>query len=139
MKIAIPVKMNKANPAVAPLFGKAKWFAFVEKESVTIMENPAKGGKAVIEWFANEGVDTIIMQEMGVSPYEMIQTHGGMSLYHSGYERILLSDLIVKFADGELDMLNDTHMKEIIKQHESRHAHGDHHHGEGHHEHHHHH
>ncbi len=30
MKIAIPVKMNKENTALAPLFGKAKWFAIVE-------------------------------------------------------------------------------------------------------------
>ena len=137
MKIAIPVKTNKQNPAVAPLFGKAKWFAFVEKDSVSIKENPAKGGKAVIEWFANEGVDTIIMQEMGVTPYKMIQAQGGMTLYHSGHERILLHDLIAKFADAELEMLDDTSMADIIKQHEGRHTHGDHHHGEGHHDHHH--
>ena len=139
MKIAIPVKTNKENPAVAPLFGKAKWFAFVENEGVSIKQNPAKGGKAVIEWFAQEGVDTIIMQEMGVTPYETIQAHGGITLYHSGYERILLDELIAKFADGELEMLDDTSMAKIIKQHEGRHSHGDHHHGEDHdHGHHHH-
>jgi len=30
MKLAIPVKTNKENPAISPLFGKAKWFAFVD-------------------------------------------------------------------------------------------------------------
>ncbi|MDD3592622.1 MAG: NifB/NifX family molybdenum-iron cluster-binding protein, partial [Sulfurovum sp.] len=123
MKIAIPVKMNRENPAVAPLFGKAKWFAFIEKGKVEIKANPAQGGQAVISWFADEGVDTVIMQEMGISPYKMIQAHGGMKIYHSGFERILLNDLIKKFADGELEMLDDTKMQEIIKHHEGRHSH----------------
>jgi predicted Fe-Mo cluster-binding NifX family protein len=94
----------------------------------------------VIEWFADEKVDTIIMQEMGVSPYEMIQSYGGMKLYHSGFERILLNDLIKKFADGELEMLDDAKMQEIIAHHEGRHSHGEHHnhdhHGHSHHHHH---
>jgi predicted Fe-Mo cluster-binding NifX family protein len=140
MKIAIPVKMNRENPPVAPLFGKAKWFAFIEKGKIEIKANPAQGGHAVIEWFADEKVDTIIMQEMGVSPYEMIQSHGGMKLYHSGFERILLNDLIKKFADGELEMLDDAKMQEIIAHHEGRHSHGEHHshdhHGHSHHHHH---
>jgi predicted Fe-Mo cluster-binding NifX family protein len=142
MKIAIPVKMNRENPAVAPLFGKAKWFAFIEDRKVEIKANPGQGGQAVIQWFANEGVDTVIMQEMGISPYQMIQEHGGMKIYHSGFERILLDELIRKFADGELDMLDDAKMQEIIKHHEGRHSHDhdhDHHHGEGHHGHGHHH
>ncbi|MBD3792055.1 MAG: NifB/NifX family molybdenum-iron cluster-binding protein [Campylobacterales bacterium] len=138
MKIAIPVKMNRENPAVAPLFGKAKWFAFIEHGNVEIKANPAQGGQAVIRWFADEGVDTVIMQEMGISPYQMIQAHGGMKLYHSGFERILLSDLIKKFADGELEMLDDAKMQEIIKHHEGRHSHDDHHHEHEHGHHHHH-
>ena len=113
MKIAIPVKMNRENPPVAPLFGKAKWFAFIENRKVEIKANPAQGGQAVIQWFTDEKVDTIIMQEMGVRPYQMIQSHGGMKLYHSGFERIPLDELIKKFADGELEMLDDTKMQEI--------------------------
>ncbi|WP_309496112.1 NifB/NifX family molybdenum-iron cluster-binding protein [Sulfurovum sp.] len=133
MKIAIPVKINKKNPAVAPLFGKAKWFAFMDKEGINIKANPAHGGKSVIDWFNNEGVDTIIMQEMGATPYKMIQAHGGIKLYHSGFKRILLTELIEKFADGELEMLTDMRMADIIKHHESRHTHDK---GHYHHEHH---
>ena len=32
--IAVPIKLNKQDSAVAPLFGKAKWFAFVSEEGV---------------------------------------------------------------------------------------------------------
>ena len=49
MKIAIPVKMNKENSAIAPLFGKAKWFAIVEDGKMTIEPNHCDGGQAVID------------------------------------------------------------------------------------------
>lgn len=135
MKIAIPVKMNKENPPVAPLFGKAKWFAILEDGMVTVEQNPSVGGRAVIEWFHEIGVDTIIMQEMGKGPYSVIQNLGTMKLYHSGFERILLDDVLKRFEENTLPLLDDSGMAKIISHHEIRHPH-DHHHGHGH-EHHH--
>ena len=132
MKIAIPVKTNRENPAVAPLFGKAKWFAFVEGGKLTIEKSNANGGHAVIEWFSQVGVDTIIMQEMGASPYEMIRAHGGIKIFHSGFERITLDEVLTKFNNHELPELDDDSMAKIIKHHEGSHSHGDHHQGEGH-------
>ncbi|MEA3418896.1 MAG: NifB/NifX family molybdenum-iron cluster-binding protein [Campylobacterota bacterium] len=129
MKLVIPVKMNKENSAVAPLFGKAKWFAFVEDGKVMIEKNPVQGGAAVIKWFTEQNVEAIIFQEMGTTPYEMIKTEGGMKLYHAGYDRILLDELLQKFNKGELVELDDTKMAEIIKSHEGSHTHGD---GQGH-------
>ncbi|MCH9813727.1 MAG: hypothetical protein K0U47_07260 [Epsilonproteobacteria bacterium] len=130
MKIAIPVKMNKENTAVAPLFGKAKWFAFVEDGSVEIRKSEMGGGHAVIEWFIAEQVDVIIMQEMGMSPYQMIKTHGGIKIYHSGFERILLNQVLQKFYNRELALLDEVKMQEIITHHEGKHTHGDHQHKE---------
>ena len=137
MKIAIPVKTNRENPAVAPLFGKAKWFALVEDGKISIEKSGASGGVAVIEWFSQLGVDTIIIQEMGVSPYEAAKAHGGMRVIHSGYERITLDEVLRKFDNNELLILDDESMARIIKHHEGSHSHGDHHHGEGHGQHHH--
>ncbi len=124
MKIAIPVKMKKEDPPLAPLFGKAKWFALIDGENVKIMENPAQGGRAVIEWFASQGVDTIIFQEMGIAPYEMIREVGNMNLFHAGYERILLNDVLAKFNAGELPGIDDSNIGEIIAHHEGKHSHG---------------
>ena len=132
MKIAIPVKTDRENPAVAPLFGKAKWFAFVEDGKISIEKSHADGGRAVIKWLTQAGVDTIIMQEMGTSPYEVIKAHGGIRLFHSGFERITLDEVLTKFDKRELPELDDDSMAEIIKHHEGSHTHGDHHHGEGH-------
>lgn len=135
MKIAIPVKMNKENPPVAPLFGKAKWFAIVQDGKVKIEQNPVDGGRAVIAWLNELGVDTIIMQEMGQGPYSVVQKLGTMKLYHSGFERILLDDVLKKFEENTLPLLDNAGIAKIIAHHEVKHPH-EHGHGLGHHHHH---
>ena len=127
MKIAIPVKMNKENAPLSPLFGKAKWFAIVEDDTVEIAENPQQGGKAVIEWLVSQAVDTVIFQEMGNTPYAMIKEAGSMDLFHAGYERVLLNDVLEKFnADGLLE-IDDTNIAAIIERHKGKHSDGAHH------------
>ena len=120
MRLAIPVKMNKENSAVAPLFGKAKWFAIVKDGKIDIVPNNQSGGKAVIEWLWDMKVDAILIQEMGVTPYEKAKELGLM-LYHTGFERILLNDVLEKFKKSELEILDDTNIDKIIKHHEKRH------------------
>jgi len=123
MKIAIPVKMNKENPPLAPLFGKAKWFAIINDEKIEIVKNEQNGGRAVIEWLSSLGIDTIIFQEMGHSPYEMIKEIGDIELFHGGYDRILLNDVLAKFKNDSLEMIDDTNIDAIIKHHEDKHSH----------------
>ncbi len=138
MKIAIPVKMNKINSAIAPLFGKAKWFAIVEDGKISIEQNHVEGGRAVIEWLNQINVDTIIMQEMGEGPYAVIKKLGTIKVYHSGFDRILLADVLKKFEENALPLLDDAGMAKIIEHHEVRHSHDGHHHDHGHDHHHHH-
>ncbi len=135
MKIAIPVKTDKENPAVAPLFGKAKWFAFIENGEVKLEKNPAEGGQAVIEWLVKSGVDRLIIQEMGSTPYAMIKSYGSIDIYHAGYDRITLDEVLEKFKKGKLTLLDEEEMQKVIARHEGKHSHGNHHHhphGEGH-------
>ncbi len=121
MKLAIPVKMNKENPAVAPLFGKAKWFAIVNNGEISIIPNNQSGGRAVIELLYEMKVDAILVQEMGMTPYERVKGYGTIILYHTGFKRILLNDVLEKFENNELEILDDTNIDTIIKHHEKRH------------------
>lgn len=121
MKIAIPVKMNQENPAVAPLFGKAKWFAIVQNNEIEIVANENSGGQAVVEWLANLEVDTILIQEMGRNPYNKVKSYDNMEIYHVGFERILLKDVMEKFNNDFLIKVDNENMESIIKHHEKRH------------------
>jgi predicted Fe-Mo cluster-binding NifX family protein len=120
MKLAIPVKMNNENSAIAPLFGKAKWFAIVENEELSIIPNNQTSGQAVIELFDEMKIDILLIQEMGQSPYAKAKELG-MMLYHTGFERILLSDVLEKFKNNDLEILDDTNMEKIIQHHQKRH------------------
>ncbi|HHD75296.1 MAG TPA: hypothetical protein ENK95_00565 [Campylobacterales bacterium] len=139
MKIAIPVKMNRENPPLAPLFGKAKWFAIVDNGEITIKENPANGGHEVVHWLASLGVNALIIQEMGRNPFDTVKQYETIRVFHGGFERILLDEALAKLEKHELIELNDEESRDaIINHHEKRHPAHDHEHGEGHHHHHHH-
>lgn len=121
MKIAIPVKMNKENPAIAPLFGKAKWFAIVENNRITIEPNPVEGGKNVVHWLASLNIDILIIQEMGRNPFNALKSFPSISIYHSGFERMVLSESLEKLASNELIKLDDIAFENVIQHHEKHH------------------
>jgi len=121
MKIAIPVKMHKENPAIAPLFGKAKWFAIVENNNISLQANPVEGGQNVVHWLASLKVDILIIQEMGRKPFNTLKTFPSIAVYHSGFERMLLSESLEKFASNDLVQLDDREFENIISHHEKRH------------------
>ncbi len=124
MKIAIPVKTNKENPAVAPLFGKAKWFALVENGEVSILPNSAEGGRGVVEWLFQLGIKSLIIQNMSNSPYQMLKEDGEITLFYAGDKRIELDEVIKKYESDNLTIVDDTNADEIIKNYQKEDASG---------------
>ena len=119
--IAIPLKLNKENSALAPLFGKAKWFAFVEDGNISIEKNELKSGANVVNWLLGKGVKTLIMQKMSQPPYEMIKEEGSISILYAGSDRIELAEALKRYEAGELVILDDTNAPDIIKSHDRQH------------------
>jgi len=119
--IAIPLKLNRENSAVAPLFGKAKWFAFVENGNITIEKNEAQGGSGVVKWLLGKGVKTLIMQKMSQPPYQMIKEEGSISIFYVGSDRIELPEALKRYEADELIVLDNTNAQDIIKSHNRQH------------------
>ncbi len=116
--IAVPIKQNKEDSAVAPLFGKAKYYAFVSDDGkITIERNDAKQGLAVVEWLLEKGVDTLLMQRMSEPPYKKIQEDGTITIYFVGKDRITLKEALKKHMDGSLVVLDDSNAYDVIKTH----------------------
>lgn len=113
--IAIPVKTNKENTAVSTLFGKAKYFAFIENNKIKILKNEQMGGKAVANWLKNKNVDTLITSHMGEKPFETL-LNNGLKVYFAADERIELKDVMIKYADGELQILNNQNFHILLKE-----------------------
>ncbi len=119
--IAVPLKLNKEDSALAPLFGKAKWFAFVENDNITIEKNEAHGGSGVVKWLLGKGVKTLIMQKMSQPPYEMIKEEGSITIYYVGSDRIELPEALKRYKADALVILDETNAKDIIKSHARQH------------------
>ena len=120
--LAVAVKTDKENTAVSPLFGKAKFFAFYDGHGVSIEKNEHKGGVAVVNWLAAKGVDTLIIKEMGSSPYAEVKKRG-IKLLYAGDERIEINALITKYEIGDLETLSAEKVQQIIAKHEKGHTH----------------
>lgn len=135
--IAIPVKTNKENPAVTTLFGKAKWFAFIDGDKVTIEANTIQSGRAVVEDFALKGVTKIVFNHMGGNPFMLLQK-AKIECFYSGSERILLNDVIEKLNKDELVKVDGANMADFVEQGNMHNGGSDHDHDHHDHDHHHH-
>ncbi|MDY0233063.1 MAG: NifB/NifX family molybdenum-iron cluster-binding protein [Sulfurimonas sp.] len=112
--IAIPVKTDKENPAVTTLFGKAKWFAIVDNDKITIEKNELQSGRTVVESFVSRGITKIIFNHMGGNPFMLLQK-ANIECYHSGDDRIELSDAIKKLNSGELIKVDSSNMSKFVE------------------------
>jgi len=118
--IAIPLKMNKAESAVSPLFGHAKWFAFIDETgNVQIEANPYDGGMPVIEWMLSKGVDTIVTQHIGAGPFRFLLQQG-VRAWYPGEGRITLPEAMKKLADGEMEAITPENIERFARH---RHQH----------------
>lgn len=129
--IAIPVKTNKKNPPVSTLFGKSKWFAFIDKEgNIEIEANKTEGGREVVETFINKGVNKLVFHHMGGNPFMLLQK-ANIECFHDGGERILLEDLLLLLQNNKLTKVDSGNMAAFIEQ-GNMHKIGHKHHGEKH-------
>ncbi|MEA3553145.1 MAG: NifB/NifX family molybdenum-iron cluster-binding protein [Campylobacterota bacterium] len=130
--IAIPVKTNKENPAVTTLFGKAKWFAYIDGEDVSIEKNDIMSGRAVVEYMVEKGVTKLVFNHMGGNPFMLLQK-AKIECYHSGDERILLNDVIEKLIEESLVKVDGTNMGDFVEQGNMHNGGGNHDHNHDHH------
>ncbi|MGD9970952.1 MAG: NifB/NifX family molybdenum-iron cluster-binding protein [Sulfuricurvum sp.] len=141
--LAIPVKTNTVDSAIAPLFGKAKWFVIIdEKGEFKFWQNDLKSGRELAKYFHSIGVKNIIIQDIGGNPYLQL-TQNGIECFHAGHGRILFKEAFCFFNDRVLTKITPTNMAEYVErphryrkaehqelhhcgehQHQHRHTHG---------------
>lgn len=112
--IALPIKTEKKESALAPLFGKAKWFAFAgENGEISVLPNKAEGGIKTAQWFESLGVKTLITCHLGEKPFHALQK-AGIKIYFAGKERIEVAEALQKFQEGSLIEVNVTNYMTLL-------------------------
>ena len=93
--IAIPVKTDKEEGVLAPLFGHAKYFSFISDDgSVMTHKNSAEGGVKVVDWLVRMGVKSIILNHVGEKPFHLL-TQKSIDIYFAGKDRITLAEVLL--------------------------------------------
>ncbi|BCD67278.1 NifB/NifX family molybdenum-iron cluster-binding protein [Nitratiruptor sp. YY09-18] len=109
--VAMPVKTNKEDTAISPLFGHAKYFAFIDENgNVTIEKNPANGGGQVVAWLAQKGVDRVITQHIGRKPYLLLEK-AGIACFYPGDGRISIKEALA----ANLEPINQANIDKFVR------------------------
>lgn len=114
--IAIPVKTNTIQSAISPLFGKAKWFALINKAGeITFWENIFQSGREVVNYLQASKVDRVVFQDIGANPYLLLH-NAGIVCYHSGHGRIVLNEALQYLENGSLIRVTSENMAEYVER-----------------------
>lgn len=134
MIIAMPIKTSSHDAALAPLFGNAKFFAFVtDGAQIDVVQMEQNGGKDVARTLVANNVDVLITSHLGFSPYVLLKSYG-IKVYFAGESRITVSEAIKAFYANQLTEVSAENFETVLGNH--HHHKGDHHHhSESHHHH----
>lgn len=114
--IAIPLKTNTLESAIAPLFGKAKWFALIDDNNqVTFWHNELQSGREVVNYLKANNVKSIVFQDIGGNPYLMLH-NAAIECYHGGHGRILLKEALKFLKQNALIRVTPENMAEYVEK-----------------------
>lgn len=113
MKVAVPVleKVIDGKKMINPHFGKSKLFAVVDTETgeLKTLENPAteqeKGkGRLIAETFYREGVEALLIKDIGEGAFEKISSVG-IKVFRVPENAKFLEEALELFKEGKLTAL----------------------------------
>lgn len=124
--IAIPVKTDKEEGVLAPLFGHAKYFSFISDDgSVMTHKNSAEGGVKVVDWLVRMGVKSIILNHVGEKPFHLL-TQKSIDIYFAGRDRITLPEVLENLRNGVLEKVTMENYVTLLGEDDHHHDHGSH-------------
>lgn len=122
--IAMPVKTDKTEGILAPLFGHAKYFSLIdEKGNVSIHKNEGAAGIKVVQFLSGLGVKTVLLNHVGEKPFHLLQKHN-IDVYFAGKERITFQEALAKLHRGELEKVTVVNYMSLLGE-DEHHDHGD--------------
>ena len=114
--IALPVKLDKKDTAVSPLFGKSKWFAFVDDNGkIEFWKNDLLNGREIVDFFVQKGVEKVVFQSMGGSPLTQLKDRG-IGCFYAGDGRVLMEDAIRACNEQNLLHVTTENMNEYMEE-----------------------
>lgn len=124
MILSMPIKSASTDAALAPLFGNAKHFAFVDDEGViTTQPMEQNGGKDVARALVSRNVDVLIVSHLGLNPFVLLKTYG-IKVYFGGETRITVANAVAAFHANKLTEVTAENYETLLgSDHHALHSH----------------
>jgi len=132
--IAIPARTRDGEVLLNTIFGRCDQVALIDADDqIEVRENPFDGGGDLAKWLLDNGVDTVVMRNMGTNPY-MTLRQAGARVFATPKNRAPIREIVEDLRKGELVEVTPEKMDDYLKQSKHRHKHeGNHsHEGNGH-------
>lgn len=114
--IAIPIKIKKETCTLSTLFGKAKYFALINNNTVEIIKNEQTSGKAVADWLKSKNVNILITSHLKEKPFEAL-LNNNIQIYLAKEKKANTNKILLQYADGELPLLDKKSFNLYFKNH----------------------
>ena len=92
--IATAIEINSFIAPLSSRFGKAKYYAFFDGESIKIEENSHENGTELLEWLLEKGVTMLLIKEPGRRPCAIKKSHNIHLLYPSTSQKSSLKEMV---------------------------------------------
>jgi len=108
MKIAVPVNIKDVNAEVAEAFGRASYFAVLENENYSYIENTQNlnavqgAGIQSAQNLINEDINVLITRHLGPKAVDLLN-RVGIKVYHA--EKGSVYDAVKSYLDNKLPLL----------------------------------
>lgn len=125
--IAIPARTRDGEVLLTTVFGRCEQVAFIDETGrIEVRENPFDGGNDLAKWLLENGVDTVVMRNMGANPYLTLR-QAGARVFATPKNRAPIREIVDDLQRGDLVEITPENMGDYLKpsrhRHEGNHSH----------------
>ena len=134
--IAIPARTREGEVLLTTIFGRCEQIALVDDQGrIEVRDNAFGGGRELAAWLLDQGVDTVIIRNIGANPYLGLR-QGGARVFATRKNRAPVAEVVEDLRAGQLVEVTPDNMTDYVRagQHRNQHEHA-HEQGHGHHHH----
>ena len=129
--IAIPARTREGEVLLTTIFGRCEQVALVDGQGkVDVRDNAFGGGRELAAWLLEQGVDTVVVRNLGANPY-LTMRQGGIKVFATRKNRAPVAEIVADLRAGRLVEVTPDNMAEYLRAGQHRNEH-DHEHGHGH-------
>jgi len=121
--IAIPARTKNDEALITTIFGKSKAIAFIDSHSnIELKDNPHDGGVDLAAWLVEQGVDRLVIRNMGANPYLRLR-ESGVKVYATKKNKAPIKEIVDDLNSGQLIEITPDNMTDYLKPGKHRHEH----------------